>query len=65
MLKTNYFDRDVIQMRDEIQNIHHADPLPKDENFDVCTNHFEIDCFPRDLKARNFVSAYLTGILSA
>ena len=46
-----------------IQNIHRADPLPKDENFYVCANHFEKDCFQRDLKVCNFVSAYLTCIL--
>ena len=46
-----------------IQSIHRADPLPKDENFYVCANHFEKDCFQRDLKVCNFVSAYLTCIL--
>ena len=48
-----------------IQNIHRADPLPKDENFYFCVNNFEKDCFQRDLKVRNFVSAYLTCILPA
>ena len=46
-----------------IQSIYRADPLPKDENFYVCANHFEKDCFQRDLKVCNFVSAYLTCIL--
>ena len=46
-----------------IQSIHRADPLPKDENVYVCANHFEKDCFQRDLKVCNFVSAYLTCIL--
>ena len=46
-----------------IQNIHRTDPLPKDENFYVCANHFKKDCFQRDLKVCNFVSAYLTCIL--
>ena len=45
-----------------IQNIHRVDPLPKDENCYVA-NHFEKDCFQRDLKVCNFVSAYLTCIL--
>ena len=46
-----------------IQNIHRKDPLPKDETFYVCANHFEKYCFHRDLKVCNFVSAYLTCIL--
>ena len=46
-----------------IQNIHRADSFPKDENFYVCVNNFEKDCFQRDYKVRNFVSAYLTCIL--
>ena len=46
-----------------IQNIHRADPLPKDETFYVCANHFKKYCFHRDLKVCNFVSAYLTCIL--
>ena len=36
-----------------IQNIHHADPLPKDENFFVCAKYFKKDFFQRDLKVRN------------
>ena len=46
-----------------MQNIHDADPLPKDENFYVCANHLEKDWFQRDLKVCNFVSVYLTCIL--
>ena len=46
-----------------IQNIHCADPLTNDKNFYVCANHFEKDCFQRDFKVCNFVSAYLTCIL--
>ena len=57
MLKTNYFNRDGYK------NIHRADPLPKDENFYVCANNFEKDCFQRDLKVCNFVSTYLMFIL--
>ena len=48
-----------------IQNIHRADPFPKDENFFVCANHFKKECFQRDRKVRNIVSAYLTCILPA
>ena len=45
-----------------IQNINHADPLPKDENFFICLNHFKKDYFERDFKARNIVFVYLTCI---
>ena len=54
MLKTNYFDKDGYKT--------FIAQIP-DENFYACANHFENDCFQRDLKIGNFLSAYLTCIL--
>ena len=42
-----------------IQNINRAVPLPKDENFFVCSNHFGKNCFYRDLRVGNIVFASL------
>jgi len=33
-----------------LQNIKREGILPKDENFFICSVHFEEDCFKRDLK---------------
>ena len=53
MLKTNYFDKDGYKT--------FIAQIPRDENFNVCANHFEKDCFQRDLKVRNFVCTYSAG----
>ena len=33
-----------------IQNIRREPPLPKDENFFVCSLHFEKSCYERDMQ---------------
>ena len=37
-----------------LQNIIKERKLPKDENFFICTSHFEESCFQRDLKVNLF-----------
>ena len=33
-----------------LQNIRRAGKLPQDQSFFICSNHFEKDCFVRDLQ---------------
>ena len=37
-----------------LQNIKREGKLPKDENFFICSSHFEESCFQRDLKVNLF-----------
>jgi len=37
-----------------LANIKRDGKLPRDENFFICSNHFEEDCFQRDLKVSRF-----------
>ena len=43
--------KDVNLRKKWIQNIKREGKLPKDENFLICSIHFEENCFQRDLQA--------------
>ena len=46
-----------------LTNLRREPPLPKDSNFYVCSNHFEKDCFLRDLQV-NTTSLFIHYFLS-
>ena len=35
-----------------LANVKHHDPIPKENHFFLCSNHFEKSCFERDFKLR-------------
>ena len=37
-----------------LTNIRRAGDLPKDSGFFICSNHFEQECFQRDMMVRSF-----------
>ena len=44
--------RDRELRRRWLNNIRRAGELPKDKSFYICSEHFEDDCYERDLKVR-------------